>query len=57
LYGGGDWNRITDTDLRAQLQRAHFFGLHAFSLDLDHPITDTDLHLEAPLPQIWQLLV
>ena len=56
LYGGGDWNRIKDPQLRAHLQRAGFFGLHAFSLDLDHPITHTRLHLEAPLPQTWQLL-
>ena len=33
-YGGGNWNRIADANLRAQLKDASFFGLHAFSLNV-----------------------
>jgi 23S rRNA pseudouridine1911/1915/1917 synthase len=53
-YGGGDWNRITDANLRAQLKDASFFGLHAFSLTFNHPFSDKRIHIEAPLPEIWQ---
>ena len=55
-YGGGNWNRIQDVDLRSRLKQASFFGLHAFSLEFDHPITGKHLFLEAPLPEIWQEL-
>lgn len=55
-YGGGNWNRIPNTQLRAELKKASFFGLHAFSLDFLHPFTNAPLHLEAPLPAIWHSL-
>jgi 23S rRNA pseudouridine1911/1915/1917 synthase len=56
-YGGGNWNRIPDADLRNQLRKSGFFGLHAFSLDFNHPSTGEPLHIEAPLPKIWSTLV
>ncbi len=52
-YGGGNWSRIPDPDLRVRIQQAGFFGLHAFSLDLSHPITGEPLHIESPVPQLW----
>jgi len=52
-YGGGNWNRIADPVLRASLLKSGFFGLHAFSLDFPHPLTNVPLHLEAPLPATW----
>lgn len=55
-YGGGNWNQIKDSHLRAQLKDASFFGLHAFSLTFQHPFTDKQLYVEAPLPEIWQKL-
>ena len=55
-YGGGNWNRIQDVVLRNRLKQAAFFGLHAFSLEFDHPMTGKHLYLSAPLPQIWALL-
>lgn len=55
-YGGGNWNRIPDVALRHKLKEACFFGLHAFSVDLKHPVTGADLHVEAPLPPIWKEL-
>jgi 23S rRNA pseudouridine1911/1915/1917 synthase len=53
-YGGGNWNRIPDTNLRTKLKNASFFGLHAFSLTFNHPFKDKRIHIEAPLPEIWQ---
>jgi len=55
-YGGGNWNRIPDLQLRDSLHKIHFFGLHAFSLDFSHPSTGAPLHIEAPLPSSWNLL-
>lgn len=55
-YGGGNWNRIVDAKLRAQLKDASFFGLHAFSLTFNHPFSDKRIHIEAPLPEIWQVV-
>jgi 23S rRNA pseudouridine1911/1915/1917 synthase len=55
-YGGGNWNRIPDTNLRNQLKDASFFGLHAFSLSFHHPFTNKEIHIEAGLPQIWDKL-
>jgi 23S rRNA pseudouridine1911/1915/1917 synthase len=52
-YGGANWSRIVDVELRNRLKSAAFFGLHAFSLDFAHPITGKELHLEAKLPEIW----
>ena len=52
-YGGGNWNRITNPQLRAELKQADFFGLHAFSLDFSHPLSGVPMHLEASLPSIW----
>ncbi len=52
-YGGGNWNRIPDAVLRERLKNVRFFGLHAFSLDLAHPVTLAPLHIEAALPPIW----
>jgi 23S rRNA pseudouridine1911/1915/1917 synthase len=53
-YGGGNWDRIPDAKLRNQLKDVSFFGLHAFSLSFEHPFTKTHIHIEAPLPDIWQ---
>jgi 23S rRNA pseudouridine1911/1915/1917 synthase len=53
-YGGGNWKRIDDAALREKLRGANFFGLHALTLDFLHPVTRTALHLEAPLPPVWQ---
>ena len=53
IYGGGNWNRIADPELRTSLRTSGFFGLHAFSLDFPHPLTNVPLHLEAPLPANW----
>jgi 23S rRNA pseudouridine1911/1915/1917 synthase len=55
-YGGANWNRISDVQLRNRLKLAAFFGLHAFSLDFAHPITGEQLHLETELPKIWSSL-
>ena len=55
-YGGANWNRISDVELRNRLKLAAFFGLHALSLDFAHPITGKELHLEAELPEIWNSL-
>ncbi len=55
-YGGANWNRIPDPNLRSKLKDASFFGLHAFSLSFDHPFSGKHMHLEAPLPEIWQAL-
>jgi 23S rRNA pseudouridine1911/1915/1917 synthase len=52
-YGGGNWNRIANVDLRNRLKASEFFGLHAFSLDFKHPITGEPLHIQAELPPIW----
>lgn len=53
-YGGGNWNRIADTVLRARLKEQQFFGLHAYSLDFVHPIRGDQIHIVAPLTKIWQ---
>ncbi len=53
-YGGGNWNRITDPDLRAKLKDDSFFGLHAFSLNFQHPFTNRQMYIEAPLPEVWE---
>jgi len=53
-YGGGNWNRIPDADLRAKLKREQFFGLHAYSLDFAHPVSGQQIHIVAPLPEIWK---
>lgn len=53
-YGGGNWTRIRDAELRERLRKAGFFGLHAFSLDFLHPITGASVHIEAPLPDLWR---
>jgi 23S rRNA pseudouridine1911/1915/1917 synthase len=55
-YGGGNWNRIEDVNLRNRFKQAAFFGLHAFSLEFDHPMSGEHLYLQAPLPQIWNEL-
>jgi len=55
-YGGGNWNRIPDANLRNQLKDVSFFGLHAFSLSLQNPFTNKQTYIEAPLPEIWQRL-
>jgi 23S rRNA pseudouridine1911/1915/1917 synthase len=52
-YGGGNWSRIRDTELRAQLKNSYFFGLHAYSISFEHPFTGQLLTIEAPLPAIW----
>jgi 23S rRNA pseudouridine1911/1915/1917 synthase len=52
-YGGGNWNRIKDTAVRAKLKNSNFFGLHAFSLSFVHPTTGKSLRIEAPLS--WNL--
>jgi len=52
-YGGGNWNRIADVELRNRLKAAQFFGLHAYSLDLEHPFTGKELRVQAELPEIW----
>lgn len=56
VYGGANWSRIPDADLRDRLKAERFFGLHAFSLDFAHPFTSAMLHLEAPLPPLWSAL-
>ncbi len=55
-YGGTNWNRIMDANLRAKLKDASFFGLHAFSLGFEHPFTKKQMYIEARLPEIWQKL-
>lgn len=55
-YGGGNWNRIQNANLRGKLKQAGFFGLHAFSLEFKHPFTHMPLRIEAPLPPIWEQL-
>jgi 23S rRNA pseudouridine1911/1915/1917 synthase len=55
-YGGANWNRIPDTTLRNQLTQGGFFGLHAFSLEFNHPDTGVPLRLEAPVPPSWNWL-
>jgi 23S rRNA pseudouridine1911/1915/1917 synthase len=53
LYGGGNWGRIPDVNLRNRLKHSNFFGLHAFSLDFQHPFTHSPIHIESPLPASW----
>jgi 23S rRNA pseudouridine1911/1915/1917 synthase len=55
-YGGGNWNRIPNSKLRAELKDASFFGLHAFSLSFVHPFRNKQIHIESPLPEIWEKL-
>ena len=55
-YGGGNWPRIPNQQLRDSLKNRNFFGLHAFTLDFEHPLTGSPLHLEAPLPTTWNPL-
>lgn len=55
-YGGGNWNRIQDVTLRNRLKQTAFFGLHAFSLEFDHPLSGKHLYLQAPLPSVWKEL-
>jgi 23S rRNA pseudouridine1911/1915/1917 synthase len=55
-YGGGNWNRLQDVAQRNRLKQAAFFGLHAFSLEFDHPMTGQHLYMEAPLLEIWKAL-
>lgn len=52
-YGGGNWVRITDPQLRAHLKQAGFFGLHAYSLSFSHPASNAQITLECPLPDSW----
>ncbi len=52
-YGGGNWTRIHDTALRANLKNANFFGLHAYSISFLHPFTGKQLSVVAPLSEIW----
>jgi 23S rRNA pseudouridine1911/1915/1917 synthase len=52
-YGGGNWSRIRDTQLRTQLKNTEFFGLHAYSISFMHPFSGQPLKVEAPLPAIW----
>lgn len=52
-YGGSNWNRIPNANLRAKLKQISFFGLHSFSLRFVHPITLSELLLECPLPDTW----
>ena len=56
-YGGGDWNRISDPKLRAQLRDGGFFGLHSYSLKFAHPADARPMLLQAPLPQLWLELI
>jgi 23S rRNA pseudouridine1911/1915/1917 synthase len=55
-YGGGNWDRIRDANLRTKLKDASFFGLHAFSLSFQHPFTNKQIQIEAPIPEIWQVV-
>jgi len=52
-YGGGNWDRISNLELRNQWKSGGFFGLHAYSLDFEHPATGKLLHLQAELPAAW----
>jgi 23S rRNA pseudouridine1911/1915/1917 synthase len=52
-YGGGNWNRIPDAELRAKLKCDQFFGLHAYSLDFSHPVSRQPIHIVAALPETW----
>ena len=55
-YGGANWNRIVDVELRNRLKHNGFFGLHAYSLTFPHPGTGQMVHLECPAPETWNLL-
>ncbi len=55
-YSGANWARIQDASLRTKLKASAFFGLHAYSLDFEHPNTGHPLHLEAPLPELWNFM-
>lgn len=55
-YGGGNWNRIRNPQIRVQLMQKDFFGLHAHSLSLQHPVSGERMTIEAPLPQSWTAL-
>lgn len=52
-YGGANWSRIPNPQLRALLKSSEFFGLHAFSLSFSHPVTAEPVHVECPLPDTW----
>jgi 23S rRNA pseudouridine1911/1915/1917 synthase len=55
-YGGANWNRIPDMELRNRLKQSGFFGLHAYTLEFLHPVTGKRMQLQAPLPPIWNFL-
>jgi 23S rRNA pseudouridine1911/1915/1917 synthase len=52
-YGGGNWNRIPDAILRNQLKQSGFFGLHAFAVEFNHPVTNLPVRIQAPVPRTW----
>jgi len=49
LYGLKQYNRVFRQEFKI-----HRFLLHAFSVDLPHPVTGEQLHIEAPLSKIFE---
>jgi len=57
VYGGHDWSRIDDMELRARLKAFDRQALHATRIALTHPVTGRQLVIEAPLPLDLQELL
>lgn len=55
-YGGGNWNRIREPQIRAQLMQKDFFGLHAHSLSFQHPVSGQEITIKSPMPETWNFL-
>jgi 23S rRNA pseudouridine955/2504/2580 synthase len=49
VYGLERYNRVFRQEFRI-----HRFLLHAFSVDFPHPMTGEMLHIEAPMPRVFE---
>ena len=52
IYGDEKVNRSLSKRFRL-----HRFFLHAFSVDLPHPVTGELLHVEAPMPKTFEMVL
>ena len=52
IYGDEKMNRSLSRRFRL-----HRFFLHAFSVDLPHPVTGQPLHIEAPMPKTFEIVL
>jgi len=52
VYGHKRFNQVFTNELKYRK-----FFLHAFSLDLPHPVTGEKLHIEAPMPKAFATVI